>query len=93
MDNWGWFILAEIIGFLVGAIFGFAFGWFIYERFKSGTVKKHVQDLKDIEARLTDINQRVLAKDPTLTPVDVAEYISTQRQPTEKPKRGTGGTT
>lgn len=83
-----WFILAEVVGFIIGGIFGFAFGWFIYERFRSGTVKDHVKELREIEARLTSINERMLAKDPTLTPVDVAEYISRERQPAEKPKRG-----
>lgn len=73
--DWG----ALILGFLVGAIAGFGFGWFVFERFRARTLRAHISELTYIDDRLKNIQGKMVSNDPDLTPADVAEFISTQR--------------
>lgn len=73
--DWG----ALILGFLVGAIAGFGFGWFVFERFRARTLRTHLSELTYIDDRLKTIQDKMARNDPDLTPAEVAEFISTQR--------------
>ena len=73
--DWG----ALILGFLVGAIAGFGFGWFVFERFRARTLRTHLSELTYIDDRLKTIQDEMARNDPDLTLAEVAEFISTQR--------------
>ena len=78
------FILGLILGFGVGSLIGFAFGWLVFERFRAKTLHKHLEELRDIDDRLRVINDKITANDITLTPAEMAEFLSAKRL--EKPK-------
>lgn len=82
MMDWSFF-WSLLIGGLIGGVIGFAFGWFFFERFRSKTLHKHVVELQDIDNRLRVINDKITANDITLTPAEMAEYMSAKRL--EKP--------
>lgn len=70
---------ALIVGFLVGAVAGFGFGWFVFDRFRSRTIQTHLAELTLVDNRLKYIQEKMLANSSDLTPAEVAELISTQR--------------
>lgn len=73
--DWG----ALILGFLVGALGGFWFGWFVFDRYRARTIRAHLAELTHIDERLKVIQGKMLVNDPDLTPAEVAEFISTHR--------------
>lgn len=73
--NW----IALIVGFLTGAIIGFGFGWFVFERFRARTLRAHINELTYIDSRLKTIQDKMANNNSDLTPAEVAEFISTQR--------------
>lgn len=70
---------ALILGFLVGVIAGFGFGWFVFERFRARTLRARLSELTGIDDQLEAIQDKMARNDPDLTLAEVAEFISTQR--------------